>query len=684
MKTILRFFALSAIAALVCAAPALATSSGGNYTLAWGGNGDGQLDIPARALSNATQIAVGALHCLALVDGRVYGWGCTNEGALSFPSSLQNIVFVAAGDNSGIAIRNDGQANFWGGVTNYDFRTYVPTGDYYVSASLGHDHGLLLTDAGAVRAWGDPEGDFTAVTIPNAEWKSGFSAVAAGRGFSMGLATNGIVYVAAPANDPYKLGGTNIPAVATQIDPRTRKGPVTAIAAGPYHAMALTTNGEVLVWGAWCEDEDDYDPTAGITSKRRPTPRNSYGNVTNVPPAALSGIVSIAAGYNMCAALTEAGQVVVWGMEESEGSAAMADVPAYARQDIKEIGLGNQHVLVRSAWLPPEFTGSSLPDARLESEYTATVPVKADPAATITVGGMRPLPAGLSLAPNGVFSGMPKASVVPVTNTFTLVASNIYGVATQQFSLVVRERLAVAPEWITTEIPAAVVGFPYSFQLEATESPTFSADEQLPGWLTLSSSGLLSGTPAETDAGTAYPTFTIANDAGVVSRLFQVAVDSQSADTPPIINRESIPDLLVGIPSSIDLQIVGANTVSLSGDLSASFRIVSSNGTWILTGTPDKFLQGDGRTAVVVAANSGASATKEYSVNVKGAPSWVTTSLPDATVGTPYEVTLVANFASSYEVAQSSLRPIPLALSIVTNEDASVVAVLSGTPTNTV
>jgi len=677
MKTILRFFALFAIAALF--RPATSPAAG-NYTLGWGGDpATGQItDIPDEVVSNATQIASapGGYHNLALVGGRVYGWGVSENGGLDFPL-IQNAVFIAAGENSGIAVNSEGAVRFWGAKHNATFRDGCTNDSLHcVSAALGSDHGLLLTDAGKVWAWGAPESTVP-VSTPNAEWESGFTAVAAGRNFSMGL-SNGVVHVAAPTNDDYKI--LDIPAAATDVNPRTRSGSVTAIAAGPYHAMALTTNGEVLVWGAWCEEEEE---TAAASSKAL-LPRNSFGNVTNVPPEATSGIVAIAAGYNVCAALTTNRGVVVWGSAEGSGS-VLADIPAFAGRDVREIVLGRQHVLVRSTWLPPEFNGTDLPEAHLESEYTASIPVMADPAATIAVVDERFLPAGISLGADGVFSGVPTATNVPVTNTFKVVAANIYGSVTQEFSIAVFPRLPVTPEWQTTALPSAVVGFPYSFQLEATEDPTFTADQNLPSWVSLSSSGLLAGTPTDADVGSAYPTFTAANEAGSTNRDLTLTVVAQSADTPPVIGLESIPDLLVGTHSVIDLQIVGATTVSLSGDLAdAGFRASSSNGVWLLSGTPTVSVQGTGKSAVVVAANTAASATKTYSVDVQGPPVWKTSVLPSATIGQAYSATLVADFATDYVAGDAAtLRAIPLALS-VTNDGSQVVAILSGTPTNAV
>lgn len=692
MKTILsirRLLAPAAALAMMALLPGSASAAEKSYTLGWGGDSvSRQLDIPAAAFSNASQIvaAPGAYHSFALVNGRVLGWGVSDSGALDNIPSLQNISFVAAGDTAGLAITDRGDAFLWGARNNAIFRDNCPAKSFYVSAALGSDHGLLLTDGGSVEAWGAPAAN-EPVTVPNSAWNSGFTAVAAGRNFSVGL-SNGIVHVAAPANDPYHV--LEIPEAATRFAPGTRQGIVTAIAAGPFHAMALTQDGEVLVWGAWCEDED---AAPSSSSRKAPVPRNSFGNVTNVPPAATSGIQAIAAGYNVCAALTTNRGVLIWGSDAGTGS-VLSDIPAFASRDVREIALGRQHAIVRSAWLPPEFLDTPLPEAHLESEYSAVVPVRADPAAVVTAPNPGLLPAGIVLSANGVLSGIPTEKG---TNTFPVVASNAYGSVRQNFTIVVSDRNVTAPVWITgaDDLPPAVAGFPFGYQLgnpwfdlEATESPTYSAVAQVPAWLSLDpATGRLTGTPAASDVGTFYPSFSAANSAlpDGTNRMFQLVVSAPSADTPPVIGRDSIPDLRVGSAVSIDLQIWGATKVILSGKLASGsgLSVVSSNGTWYLTGTPKAAVQGENIPASLEAANAGATATADYLVNVRGGPRWVTTSLPTAVIDKPYEATLVANWATSYEIPDSALRPIRLALSVATN-DTGVVAVLSGTPTNKV
>ena len=682
MKTTLRIFAFCAAAVFATTLlPASTLADGGNYTLSWGCNDDGQLDMPGDVLSNATQIAVGNFHSLALVNGRVYGWGASTDGALPVPS-LQDIVFIAAGVNSGIAIRSDGARKFWGANTNYYFQErFCPTNGPYKSASLGQDHGLLLTRKGAVHAWGAPEHP-DAVDIPNEQWKSGFSAVAAGRDFSLGL-SNGCVHVAVPTNDPYHV---------LRDRPAAALSNVKAIAAGPFHAMALASNDEVLVWGAWTDDtevdpiDDSFWSNAVPSKAVTHAPRGSLGYVTNVPPAARSNIVAISAGYDMCAAIDANGKVIIWGNGDPAATNAVSDyaiitnVPPYACQDIQEVALAKLHVLVRSSWLPPEFTGTSLPDANLDSPYSATIPFRADPSATISCKSGN-LPPGIRLSPKGVLSGTP--TDMGTNFVFKVVASNAYGMATREFSIVVKNRVVTAPVWQTASLPDATVGFNYSFQLSATNATGYTAT-QLPEWASLSSGGLLSGIPASTDIGNSYPIFTATNTAGsAVNSDLTLTVQGQSTNTPPVFGRDFLPDLVVGMTTNIDLQINGASGVSLSGDIASAFVVTNAGGIWMLSGTPTTNIQGSDKSAVITASNSAASATTTYSVNVFGPPVWDTTPIPVAFVGTNYSATVFAEGATGYTLAASAIQPIPLRLSF-SNDSSHLFAILSGTPTNTV
>ncbi len=81
---------------------------------------------------------------------------------------------------------------------------------------------------------------------------------------------------------------------------------------------------------------------------------------------------------------------------------------------------------------------------------------------------------------------------------------------------------AIAPSITTTELPPATVGTAYSFQLSVSASATCTVKGKLPAGLTMSSSGLISGTP--TKQGTKKITLTAENSAGTAKKTLTFTV----------------------------------------------------------------------------------------------------------------------------------------------------------------
>jgi hypothetical protein len=104
------------------------------------------------------------------------------------------------------------------------------------------------------------------------------------------------------------------------------------------------------------------------------------------------------------------------------------------------------------------------------------------------------LPAGLTLSSKGLLSGTPtSAAGSPVS--FTVTVTDSLGTAiTTNYTLTIVPGLLLTP----TTLPGATVGILFGVQFTATGGSgsgyAFTAT-RLPSWLTLSSSGLLSGTP---------------------------------------------------------------------------------------------------------------------------------------------------------------------------------------------
>jgi hypothetical protein len=121
-----------------------------------------------------------------------------------------------------------------------------------------------------------------------------------------------------------------------------------------------------------------------------------------------------------------------------------------------------------------------------------------DPPNTFSTAG--PLPNGIILSPSGLLFGTPAAGTGGIY-TFTITASNgVAPNATQTFTLTVDQ----APAITSGNSMQFTIGIANSFLVTGTgfPAPTFSTTGPLPTGVTLSPSGLLSGTAAAGTAGT--------------------------------------------------------------------------------------------------------------------------------------------------------------------------------------
>jgi hypothetical protein len=127
---------------------------------------------------------------------------------------------------------------------------------------------------------------------------------------------------------------------------------------------------------------------------------------------------------------------------------------------------------------------------------------------TPTSFGASGLPAGLTVDAGGLISGTPTA---PGTFNVVTTATNAAGTASKTLVLTVTP----APPAITSALTAsATVGTPFSYQIIATNSPTSYTATPLPTGLTVSATGLISGTPAAGTGGVRNVTITATNAGG--------------------------------------------------------------------------------------------------------------------------------------------------------------------------
>lgn len=224
-------------------------------------------DVPAAAQSGVSAIAHGAFASLAVKDGGVIQWG-GNYYVVPIEAT-HDVQAVAAGGDHFLAMKA-GQVIAWG--SNSFTESDVPAGLVGVTAiAAGFYHSLALS-GGSVSAWGwNAQGQ---CSVPTAA-TSGVSAVAAGVWCSLALKNGGVI-----------MWGDSAPAV-----PEMATHDVTAIAAGAYHVLALQ-GGSVIAFG------------------------DNYFGQCDVPAAATSGVMAIAAASNYSVAVKDDGTVITWGYSD--------------------------------------------------------------------------------------------------------------------------------------------------------------------------------------------------------------------------------------------------------------------------------------------------------------------------------------------------------------------------------
>jgi alpha-tubulin suppressor-like RCC1 family protein len=288
-NTLVAVLNLSDISAIACGdSYSLALKTDGTVW-AWGFDVGGQIGVdtkdfrntPAqiKSLSDIIAIAAGCDHNLALkADGTVWAWGNNYAGQLgdgtkdnrTTPAevkTLTGVIAIAAGREHNLALKAGGTVWAWGENQNGQLgdgtfvNRAIPAPVKYQGSDLkgvtaiaaGYKHSMAIGGDSRVLAWGGNdraqlgEGDWThkdsAVPLSVVGPLKGVAAIAAGKGQSLAIKTDGTVWGWGSISFGQAYDLCTAP---KQLTPLTE---VAAIAAGEYHTLVLKKDGTVWAWG---------------------------------------------------------------------------------------------------------------------------------------------------------------------------------------------------------------------------------------------------------------------------------------------------------------------------------------------------------------------------------------------------------------------------------------------------
>ncbi|XP_068624475.1 regulator of chromosome condensation-like [Battus philenor] len=348
---------------------------------------------------NIVDVCAGGMHTVALdANGKVWTFGCNDEGALGRPTSDETdegtartvalphkAIAISAGDSHTAALLENGEVYAWGafrdshGTMGLVVRgreaqackepVRIDIGETAVGIASGGDHLVILSTSGSVYTMGCGEQGqlgrlsqrsasrfarqgFSALLTPSKViLKCGASRVWAGYHATFVLDATGDKVFAWGLNNYGQLGITGekrrtVLYSPTECDAFTRANVTWSwVACGQHHSLALDSNGQVyaigrteygrLGLGERTEDAEVLEPVPTLQSRK---------------------CVSIATGTSNSFAVTDDGEVYSWGMgsEGQLGTGATADlnVPTLSNhkpfegRPVTRVAAGGQHTVI--------------------------------------------------------------------------------------------------------------------------------------------------------------------------------------------------------------------------------------------------------------------------------------------------------------------------------------------------
>ena len=287
---------------------------------------------------------------------------------------------------------------------------------------------------------------------------------------------------------------------------------------------------------------------------------------------------------------------------------------------------------------------ASLPAATVSDSYDVQLKAKGGGTGTdYTYTAEAPLPVGLALSPSGLLSGTPTTTPgLPVSLTISVLVNDSRGDSgLRNYTLTIDPALSLSP----STLGIATVGDAFSTLLDVTggsgKGYKFKATD-LPGWLKLSSTGLLHGTPPATaDSTVSFSITATDSKKGTVTNSYTLTVDPALTVLPATLNA-----VAAGGTFSTQLTAAGGSGAgySFASVYMPAWMTISSTG--LLSGTVPTKVDSPVIFIVKVTDSDGGTAEHSFSLAINPGITLSPGTIPVATVGDEYDAQLAAKGGS--------------------------------------
>ncbi len=428
------------------------------------------------------------------------GWGGTSFAAPRWAGFLALVNQQAANDGVGPVGFINPQVYTLGQGPDYDF-------DFHDITSGNNNNGKgvsynAVTGYDLVTGWGSPNGEDTILGLVGVNTPPTITS-ANSTTFTVG------------SFGTFQVTATGYPAAMTFSESGTLPGGVTLSSSGVLSGTPVAGSGGVYTFTITASNGVSpnatqlftltVDQAPAITSANHTTfTVGSFGSfqvtTTGYPPPTLYEIGSLPTGVTFSSS----------GLLSGTPAAGSGGIYVFTIVATNGISPDATQTFTLTVDQAPIITSANSTTFQVGLHGSFQVTATGFPT-SITFSTTGPLPNGVTLSSSGLLSGTPAVGTQGIYN-FTIVASNgIPPNGTQAFTLMVD----LAPTITSVNHTTFTIGKLGTFHVTATgfPTPTFSESGALPTGVTLSSAGLLSGTPAPGTAGVYHIVITASNGA---------------------------------------------------------------------------------------------------------------------------------------------------------------------------